>query len=150
MNGILNRKSFYISVVILLLITALAKLVSGFGSAGILNTNDSLWPIKMRYLLLLTAAIELLVILCVLFSKQALVKSCAVVCIGCQFLLYRGALFLLGDSHPCPCLGTITGWLKVSPQAASQITLYIALYIAIGGAIIFIKDIPQERASDGL
>jgi len=60
-NGISKQRVFHCSVSLMLVCAAAAKVVSASGSARILMTQDQIFPINYRVLLVAVASIEVLV-----------------------------------------------------------------------------------------
>jgi hypothetical protein len=125
-------KLFILSAGILLLATAIAKLISAGGSALVLEVPDPILLISFRHLLLVVGACELLIALFCIFGHRIIAQACLVAWLATNFLVYRVAFILNGDRRPCPCLGTLTEAIHV-PQRTAEIVMRVVLaYLLIG------------------
>jgi hypothetical protein len=126
-------KYFIISSLMLLSITATAKIFSAFGNQPILWELDPIFGISNHKVIIAAALMEILVILLIIFIKKP-TKSCIVIGIlGGEFLLYRLSLKFGHFPQNCPCLGTI-GQIVHIPDNVVNVGLWItALYLCIGG-----------------
>lgn len=117
---------------ILLAITGLAKLISSFGSAYILQNPDPLLSISFRYVFWIVGAFELAVALVCFFSKCMGLRSVLVAWLATSFLVYRLGLVLVDYHKACSCLGNLTDALHISPQTADTAMKIILAYLLIG------------------
>jgi len=123
---------------ILLTITALAKLVSAFGTAEILHRYDPVLRLSYQWVFCLAATAEL-VVAGICFSRKNLqIKTGAVAWLATLFLLYRLGLRWANYPAPCKCLGNLTDALHISPELADGIAKVILAYLLVGSyAILF-------------
>jgi hypothetical protein len=138
MNGNLTErveKGFIYSSTVSLIITALAKLASAFGGAAILDSPDLLFPIKMRFLLCLVGIIELIVVALLLSQAQIRIKVYILLWLALSFCIYKASMWSLHASSPCPCLGTITASIGITPKTAASITDGLLVYYLAGSLI---------------
>jgi hypothetical protein len=122
---------FILFAATVLIITSCAKLASThWGSLNLLNSRDGLFSyLSERNLLLITGIGEMLVAY-VLISRRPgyLTKLSLIMILSTCFIAYRAGFWLYHIDGPCPCLGTLTGWLPVFSQ---RVVSYIMLGIAI-------------------
>jgi hypothetical protein len=124
-----------------LLVTALAKLVSALGEASILSKSDPLFYfISNRQLLFLAAILELLVGIVAWRACDCRVAGGLVAWIATLFAAYRTGLWLVGYHGTCNCLGHTTDALGISPQAADHFMVGILLYLLIVGYVSVFYD----------
>ena len=123
---------FLLSAGIVLLMTAVAKLVSAAGSARVLDVPSPILLISFRHLFLLVGAMELAVAIVCFFSKQVLFQSWLLAGLITNFTLYRFSLHWVGYHKPCSCLGNLTDELHISPQTADVAMKIILVYLLIG------------------
>lgn len=130
----LNRivRVFVFSAGLLFLATALAKLISGAGSARILQSPDPILDIPFRHVLLIVGGIEMLVAMLCLFSSRAQLQAGVIALLSTNFILYRFGLWLVGWHRPCACLGNLTDALHISPSAADTGMKIVLGYCLIG------------------
>jgi hypothetical protein len=123
---------FVYSTGVLLLFTAAAKLVSGFGDARVLQLPDPVFGIQFRYLFWAVGGIEWAVVMVCLFGKQLKLKVFLIAWLATMFVIYRLGLNWVGYFRPCHCLGTLTDSLGISPQAADKAMKIVVAYLFIG------------------
>jgi hypothetical protein len=123
---------FAFSSGVVFMATAMAKLISGIGSARILDNPDPIFYISFRKILWIAGGLELLVALICLFGRQIQLQSWLVACLSTNFALYRIGLWLIGWHTPCSCLGNITDVLHIPPQTADTAMKIILAYLLIG------------------
>jgi len=116
----------------ILLVTAVAKLVSALGSAHILETPDPIFAISFRKVLLTAAGIEILVSFFCFFGKNRNVQFGLIAWLSTSFVVYRVGLMLVAYHKPCPCLGNLTDALRISPISADTVMESILSYLIIG------------------
>jgi hypothetical protein len=123
---------------LLLLITAIAKLISACGSAPILQNPDPILLISFRNVFCVVGGVELLVALMCFFIKNVGWRAGFVACLATSFLIYRLGLLWIGYHRPCSCLGNLTGAIHIPPQIADTVMKIILVYLLIGSyAILF-------------
>lgn len=123
---------FFCSAGVFLLITAVAKLISGFGNSRILQNPDPILGVQFGHLMLGVGALELAIASVCLFSKSQTSQIILVAWLATSFLTYRLALLWIGWHRPCPCLGNLTDALHIPPQTADTAMKVILAYLLIG------------------
>ena len=116
----------------ILLATAIAKLISSFGSAPLLNKPDPLLALAYRYVFWIAGVLELTVSLICILDKDVILRLWLVGWLSTLFVLYRISMPLVGYEKPCPCLGSLTGAIHVSPRAADIGLKIVLAYLVIG------------------
>jgi hypothetical protein len=124
--------TFVISSGILLALTAVAKLISSFGTARILYNVDPIFLISFGRIFQVTAVVELGVAAICFLNKNRKVQSGLIALLASSFLLYRFGLHWVGYRSLCPCLGNLTDALPISPQTVDTIMKIILAYLLIG------------------
>lgn len=117
---------------LVLLATALAKIVMVLGGSRVLAEPDPLltW-FTNRQMLFLAALLELMVVWTI--CKFDLVPALASTAwIASVFLAYRFLLWSSGFKGFCRCLGSITEALGVGPEAADRLAAFILGFLLIG------------------
>jgi hypothetical protein len=127
---IIHRYSFTVGVILLL--TAIAKFISASGNAHILNSHDPSLGIQYNHLLLIAAICELFVSIVCLLSRHTFMKVTLIAWLSTIFAIYRFTVFWLNVPKPCPCLGTLTEALHISPQTANTTMEIILVYLFVG------------------
>jgi len=127
-------KVFLYSAGALLLITALAKLVSANGSVRILQASDPVLFLSFRHVFFVVGSIELVVAFVCFFSNHMGLQAGLVAWLATSFLLYRFGLLLVGYQKPCSCagLGNLTDALHISPQTIDIAMKIILAYLLLG------------------
>ncbi|MGH7979675.1 MAG: hypothetical protein ACREE6_09890 [Limisphaerales bacterium] len=137
---------FTISSGVVLAFTAAAKLVSSFGDAGVLLRPDPIFSISFGHLFQIAAAVELGVAAICFFHKNQTLQSALVAVLATNLLLYRLGLYWVGYMGLCPCLGTLTADLPVSPEVAETALDVIVAYLLVGSyAALFLLLRPPKR-----
>lgn len=132
--------AFLLSAGIILAVTALAKIVSAFGDAAILRTDDQLLGIPLRVLLLIVALIEgFIAVLCFLPTRR-LFQVEFIAWLTSLFALYRLGLVWIGYEKPCNCLGNLTDALHVSPVYADYVMKSALIFLLVGSYSILISN----------
>ena len=115
-----------------LAVTGLAKAFDSVGAARALDIADPLIGLPFRHLLLLVGLAELLIAFFCLFTDKQPVSLLAVAWISTNFLVYRLGLWFIGWHRPCGCMGSLSGMLHLSPQAADNIMKAVLAYLLVG------------------
>jgi hypothetical protein len=138
-SSMLNKMStiFIYSVSFILAATALAKFTSAFGNAKLLDLDDSLLQIPNRLVLHFAALLESIVVWLMLLGRDQKRKLVLVVWISSLFAAYRTGNYLLGQTQLCPCLGSLTEFIPLSPTTVDR-TLLATLAYMLGGSLIFL------------
>jgi hypothetical protein len=161
MNSILNKilgtdpfrfRPFILSAGCILLITGLAKIISAFGKAEILNYNDPLFGISFKHLMLLVGIIELVISAICLLCKWARLQVGLLALLATNLWAYRIGLLCVGYHRPCSCMGNLTDVLHVSPWVADSMMKTVLAYLLIGsyGALFWTWVGNQNRNAQAL
>lgn len=116
----------------LLVVAAIAKLVSSAGSARIMQNPDPILAIPFRHVFWIVGGIELVIAMVCIFDKRIEIKAGLVAWLATSFLVYRIGLILVGYHKPCSCLGNLTDALHIPPQTADMAMKIILAYLLIG------------------
>jgi hypothetical protein len=123
---------FLKSAGVILFITGLAKLISGFDSARVLLLPDPILALPIHYLFASLGTTEVIVAIYCFWSKSALRRTATVAWLSTLFVGYRLELWKIGVKKPCPCLGSITGAIHLSPHTADTIMKVVLAYLVLG------------------
>ena len=123
---------FVISAGVLLLLTALAKLVSAAGSAKALGALDPVFLVPFRYVFLTVGLVEIGVAAICLFGKQMRNQALLLAWLSSCFLIYRLFLVYIGYAEPCHCMGTLTDALHIPPHTANLALEIVLGYLLLG------------------
>jgi hypothetical protein len=126
---------FLRTAAIILLATGLAKLISGLGSAHILDTTDPIFLISFRHLFWFVGSLELVIATFCFIAEHAAFKAAVVAWLSSCFLLYRFALFLIGYHKRCPCLGNFTDALAIPTHTVDTVLWCILGYLFVGSCM---------------
>lgn len=125
---------------LILLVSAILKAVSSFGTAPILQLPDPIFGLDNRWVFLLTAAIEAVIgLMAVSRYPSARTKSILLTWLGGCFGCYHVGLKLGGIKAPCPCFGRATEWWPWLALHGALITQVIALLLCSTGVIWFLR-----------
>jgi hypothetical protein len=123
---------FFYSSGLLIVLTALAKLVSTYGTGHILQMADPILGIPFRKVFWIVGSIEMAVASIVLFGKSPLLRAGLVAVLATNFIIYRLGLILVNYQKPCPCLGSLTDALHIRPETADTTMKIILAYLLLG------------------
>ena len=119
----------------ILIVTGLIKVLSLFGSAGMLAVRDPVFGISFGILMTLVGLTEIAVGTLVLFCRNGLVASGLVLWIGIEFVAYRFFSAELRPGSYCPCLGSLGEFLGLSQAQATHAALLICIILLILGLL---------------
>jgi len=125
-------KPFLYSTSALLLITGLAKLISVFGKANLLEVPDPITKIQFRYLLLVIGIVEIVIAVVCFLPRRTELKAALIALLATNFALYRIGLFLMHYHRPCACLGGLTDAIGIPSATADMIMKCILVYFLVG------------------
>lgn len=128
-------KFYLMSAGAVLLLSGLAKYISAFGNARILDTADPVFKISFGVLFWVVGTIELGIGLRCFVRKKPGQSLWLVGALATCFLFYRIARARSGYHRPCPCFGNLTDALHMSPLAADKLTLVAFLYLFVGSYV---------------
>ena len=134
------HRVFVLSAIVILTLTAAAKLFSTTGTAGILNEPDPLLPMTYRQMLLCAAILELAAAGYLAVNRNRLVNYLSIIWLSITFILYRVGLWLVGVDDYCLCLGTVTARLRIEPAAVDHVLKAVILYFLVGGFCLFAQE----------
>ena len=123
---------FIVSAGVILTVTAIAKLVSSFGDARILEIPDPIASLSFRTLFRMVALLELGVALVCFFGRRPVLQAALVAWMSVNFLVYRLGLIWVGYHRPCSCLGNLTDALHVRPEVADAAMKIVLAYLLAG------------------
>jgi uncharacterized membrane protein len=127
---------FLRTAAVVLLVTGLAKMGSGFGNARILSVEDPIVGVTFGKLLPAAGIAEVLVGMACLSNRVApRFKLGLVACLATDFLLYRIGLWFVGWHHPCSCMGSLAGALHLSDVAADRIMKGVLAFLLVGSYV---------------
>ena len=123
---------FIFSVGILLLIVAMAKFISIFGKAYILQRDDPILSISFRKVFMIVGTVEFVIALVCLFSRRVELQAFIIAWLSTSFVIYRLGLLWVGYYKPCSCLGNLTDALGIPPQVVNTTMKIILAYLLVG------------------
>ena len=130
------ERSFRWSALLILLFTAVAKLLSARGGAPLLAWADPILGISNRSLLVVVGLMELAVGVALLSGLSLRRKHLLLAWLSTNFLLYRAAFYALNPGKPCPCLGSLTEQLPIRPDLLNLLLSATVLYLLFGSASV--------------
>lgn len=116
----------------LLLIAAVAKLVSAASSAIIMTVMAPIVDISYRNLFIMAGLTEFIVGIFLLFGKRPGLQMGLLAWLSTNILIYRFGLIWVGYEMPCRCLGNLTDALHISPAIADNIMKGVLAYLLVG------------------
>jgi len=139
-------RCFTISAGVLLLATAVAKLISANGTTRILHATDPILSIPFGDVFWIVGGVEFICAATCLLSRRLALQAGLVACLATNFAIYRIGLLWIGYQRPCSCLGNLTDALHISPQKADEAMKIILGYLLLGsyGALILLRKVKRE------
>jgi len=138
-------EKFIKSAVFIFAITAGLKAVAATGEQGLLGAKDPLFSfITTRQLMVLTAVLEIGLIILLTSPIQAIHKVLLIGTLATTFAFYRIVLLLIGYRGPCACLGSLTAWMGLTDSQVMVLTWGLALYLLFGSYICLFKDVFRQ------
>lgn len=111
-------------VILTLIATATAKIISAFGSSPIVDHPDGVLGIPNKWLFICVASIELAVAGHLAIGKRVLTQSSLLLWLGTGFGVYRISGWWLKVPEPCSCLGSFTDWFPVLERFVDPIMIF--------------------------
>lgn len=131
----------------ILIITGLIKVLSLFGSAGMLAVRDPVFGISFGILMPLVGVTEIAVGTLVLFCRNGLVASGLILWMSIEFVVYRLFSAELRPGSYCPCLGSLGEFLGLSQAQATHAALLICIILLILGLLALAASIYAKKKS---
>ena len=129
----------------ILIVTGLIKVLSLFGSAGMLAVRDPVFGISFGILMPLVGLTEIAVGTLVLFCRNGLVASGLILWMSIEFVAYRFFSAELRPGSYCPCLGSLGEFLGLSQAQATHAALLICIILLILGLLAFGANLYARR-----
>ena len=126
---------------VILIVTGLAKVISALGTDEVLTTFDPITGLRFKTLFSIVGGIEFCFgSICLLSRRLAVLEVILIAWLSTSFVVYRIGLAIVGYTLPCPCLGSFTGALHISAEAADTAMKIVLAYLLIGsyGALIWL------------
>lgn len=131
----------------ILIITGLIKVLSLFGSVGMLAVRDPVFGISFGILMPLVGLTEIAVGTLVLFCRNGLVASGLILWISIEFVAYRFFSAELRPGSYCPCLGSLGEFLGLSQAQATHAALLICIILLILGLLALAASVYAKKKS---
>ena len=129
--------------------TGVAKIVSVFGKAKLLDYHDPITDFSFRHLMILAAIVEIAVGLFCLLSDRSVLGTKLIAWLATVLIGYRFGLWLVDWKSPCLCLGALTDAIRISPEVADTVMKAILVYFVVGSYLILICN-PRARSRAGV
>jgi len=143
-------RAFLLTVTLLLLVTAVVKVVAlwpmdrGQGGAP----HSGLLSIPAPYLpgwtngdmMWVAVGFELAVVVGLTWLRTDTTRLLLVALVGGIFAAYHIGLGVIGYRHPCGCLGGPLDWLHLSRSAYDALTMAIIVYLLAGSYGLLVRD----------
>jgi len=137
---------FEVIAALCLLATAPAKLFSSLGSSKILTMDDPIFTVHFRTVFVAAGALEGGIGIYCLFSKRVWRPLVLIAYVSGLLILYRVGLLIVHYHSPCPCMGTLTDALHISPANADLAMKWLLAFLTIGscGSLVWMKFFAAE------
>jgi hypothetical protein len=138
------KRKFILSCILILLVTGTAKIWSAFGQAKILELSDPVFGVRFGHLFLSVGLLEIAAAMFCFFVVREVTGLVIIIWLGSCFLVYRAALHWVGWGSHCPCLGTLSDALKISPHVADLIMVVLLSYMVSGSFWLLVLSIARN------
>jgi hypothetical protein len=128
---------FVLSSGSLLVLTAVAKLISSYGADLILTHFDPIFLISFARFFQAAAVVELAIAFICFLNINPIFQTGLIALLATNFLIYRFGFYWLGYHSLCPCLGNLADELEISPQIVDIMLKIILTYLLVGGYATF-------------
>lgn len=115
-------------IAILLCATAAAKLLSAFLYLDTDYALDPLFKLRNTYVIASVALVEIAIVCYVYLGKSPLFKWGAILWLSFAFIGYRAALYFIGITKLCSCLGHAS---QLFPAVAPKLDFYLRVFLSI-------------------
>ena len=146
-NGVLLVRFLLSVAASILLLTGIIKLVSVFGSAGILKVQDPVFGVRFIVLMPLVGTLEIVIGVAVLLSRSSTVAAALILWLGSEFIAYRYFSAKLSPGTYCPCLGSLGEYLGLSQASATHLTLVICVTLIVLGLLAITSSVYVDRVN---
>lgn len=141
------KRVYFVSVVLLLAGTALAKLAAVTFEPRLWRQRDPVMGVPASFVLLGAASLEVAVACFVIFRTDFRLKAALTFWLGVVFGWYRLAGLLLATPQcPCRCLGSLPATLGLSASQAEVVALGILGWLLFGSGIIYLMTIVRSHS----
>jgi len=146
MNSKKETNWFFKASAVMLVLTAMAKLYSSFGSAKVLVVQDELLHLGYRPLLISVALLEIGVAAFLIRGRSDFRKCLVMFWLSGNFLSYHLGNYLLGI-HLCPCLGHLTDRLPLPNGLTAVLLQFLVLYWFVTSLNILWREIGSAQCA---
>lgn len=140
------KRVYFVSVVLLLAGTALAKLAAVIFEPRLWRQIDPVIGVPESFVLLGAVSLEVAVACLVIFRTDFRLKAALTFWLGVVFGWYRLTVLLLATpQRPCRCLGSLPATLGLSASQAEGVALGILGWLLFGSGIIYLVTIVRPH-----
>lgn len=139
-----RRKLYFVSIAVLLLVTAVAKLFSATGSSKILEMSDPIFLVSYGHLMYGVAIMEMLVAAYSYLGRSDLLRALVILWMSTNFMLYRFGMQML-NIRLCPCVGTLGDRIGLTTSQTQGILTALVVYMIIGSATIIYRICAEQE-----
>jgi len=132
-NGVTARTRFAVSVVLLLIGTAAAKVIAIARHKPFIAQLDGVVPhLTVRDTMVAAVVLEVgfAVFIWVCRSRLSAMVACSWLVL--LFVCYRVAAWELFVRRPCPCLGDVLDWTRLPQWSKDHLALALLCYMGVG------------------
>jgi len=123
----------------------LIKIISSFGSVPVLLDKDEIFRISNAHLLQFAGGVEIVAALLIFSRIDPYIRALGQLGLALCFVCYRFGLWWLDVPRPCPCLGNLIAWLRLSPHQGDVLAKVALAYLLLGSALVFAIQSLQGR-----
>lgn len=132
---------FFLGVIFILSVTAVAKLYAAFGSYGLyLKDSDAVAKfLTVQQMMVAGAALEIVICLCISKARSDLIRARFLLGFTSILWTYRLVSLTTGSAGRCSCMGSLPQWLGIEPRAVEICMWALLCGLTLGAAIIYTK-----------
>jgi len=80
-----------------------------------------------------------------MFSDGLVFQNVIALMLSCSFVMYRFIHWSIGAPDPCPCLGRVGEWLKVSSTIMGYMSMSMLVYLLAGSTAFLFSQALKGR-----
>jgi len=128
---------FILSAAFVLCVSGAAKIASTVGKSRVLTEPDPILNVRFNHLLIVIGVIELAIaVMCLTHPTRRLILGLLFV-LSLNLFTYHAALWFIHWHGYCPCFGSLTAAIHLSPRQADLLA-QLSLFYLLFGSLFFL------------
>lgn len=137
-------RAFVLSVLLILVVSAGAKLLSALFPLSAQTSIDGLFGFQARTMWWVGGLVDIVFALALCAVRHYRIHL--IIWMGALFVWYHLAILQLDSAMACPCFGNAALWMGLSERQLSNISFFLAAYMLFGGLALWLSILknPQD------